>query len=82
MIQTRRERDGFARPPRVLAYSFRNSNTLGCVWPGGVTVWLTSDDRRVPVRIEIKQSVASMQLDLQKIESCATLVADAGFGAR
>ena len=54
----------------------------GKKWPGGVTVWLTSDDRRVPVRIEIKQSVASMQLDLQKIESCATLVADAGFGAR
>jgi hypothetical protein len=47
----------------------------GKKWPGGVTVWLTSDDRRVPVRIEIKQSVAAMQLDLQKIESCATLVA-------
>ena len=47
----------------------------GRKWPGGVTVWLTSDDRRVPVRIEIQQSMASLQLDLQKIESCATLVA-------
>ena len=47
----------------------------GKKWQGGVTVWLTSDDRRVPVRIEIKQSVAALQLDLQKIESCATLVA-------
>ncbi|HEU4889223.1 MAG TPA: DUF3108 domain-containing protein [Thermoanaerobaculia bacterium] len=47
----------------------------GKKWPGGVTVWLTSDDRRVPVRIEIQQSIAALQLDLQKIESCATLVA-------
>jgi hypothetical protein len=47
----------------------------GKKWQGGVTVWLTSDDRRVPVRIEIQQSFASMQLDLKKIESCATLVA-------
>ena len=41
----------------------------GKKWPGGVTVWLTSDDRRLPVRIEIQQSMASLQLDLQKIES-------------
>lgn len=41
----------------------------GRKWPGGVTVWLTNDDRRVPVRIEIEQSLASLQLDLQKIES-------------
>jgi hypothetical protein len=38
-------------------------------WSGGVTVWVTNDDRRVPVRIEIQQSIASLQLDLQKIES-------------
>ena len=57
----------------------------GKKWPGGVTVWLTNDDRRIPVRIEIQQSIAALQLDLQKIESCATLVArmDAnGFAAR
>src|SRR5690349_16683041 len=47
----------------------------GKKWPGGVTVWLTGDDRRVPVRIEIEQSLAALQLDLQKVESCATLVA-------
>jgi Protein of unknown function (DUF3108) len=41
----------------------------GKKWSGGVTVWLTNDDRRIPVRIEIQQSVASLQLDLQKIES-------------
>lgn len=45
----------------------------GKKWSGGVTVWLTNDDRRVPVRIEIQQSIASLQLDLQKIESGALL---------
>lgn len=45
----------------------------GKKWSGGVTVWVTSDDRRIPVRIEIQQSVASLQLDLQKIESAALL---------
>jgi hypothetical protein len=58
----------------------------GKKWPGGVTVWLTSDDRRIPVRIEIQQSMAALQLDLKKIESCATLVARmdpaSGIGAR
>lgn len=47
----------------------------GKKWPGGVTVWLSNDDRRIPVRIEIQQSMAALQLDLQKIESCSTLVA-------
>lgn len=47
----------------------------GKKWPGGVTVWLTGDDRRVPVRIEIQQSMAALQLDLKKIQSCSTLVA-------
>ena len=39
----------------------------GKKWPGGVKVWLTADDRRLPVRIEIQQSLASLQLDLQQI---------------
>ena len=51
----------------------------GKKWPGGVTVWLSNDDRRVPVRIEIQQSIASMQLDLQKIESCTAQVARLGL---
>jgi len=41
----------------------------GKKWPGGVTVWLSTDERRMPVRIEIRQSVATLQLDLQKVES-------------
>lgn len=41
----------------------------GKKWPGAVTVWLTTDDHRMPVRIEIKQSFASMQLDLKQVTS-------------
>ncbi|HEY5610760.1 MAG TPA: DUF3108 domain-containing protein, partial [Thermoanaerobaculia bacterium] len=37
-------------------------------WPGGVKVWLTDDDRRVPVRIEIRHSLAALQLDLISME--------------
>lgn len=40
-------------------------------WPGGVKVWVSEDERRIPFRIEIEQSMASLQLDLQSIESCA-----------
>jgi hypothetical protein len=40
-------------------------------WDGGVKVWVSEDARRIPFRIEIQQSVASMQLDLQSIEACA-----------
>ena len=47
----------------------------GRKWPGGVTVWLSNDDRRIPMRIEIKQSMAAMQLDLQKVESCSPQIA-------
>ncbi len=55
---------------RVTARAFHIVDAPGGKkWSGGVTVWLTSDDRRVPVRIEIQQSMASLQLDLQKIES-------------
>jgi hypothetical protein len=45
----------------------------GKKWSGGVTVWLTNDDHHVPVRIEIQQSMASVQLDLQKIETAGLL---------
>lgn len=47
----------------------------GRKWPGGVKVWLTADARRLPVRIEIQQSVASLQLDLQSVEGPAVMVA-------
>ena len=40
-------------------------------WPGGVSVWVSEDARRIPFRIEIKQTMASLQLELQSVESCA-----------
>lgn len=39
-------------------------------WDGGVKVWLSEDARRIPFRIEIQESIASMQLDLQSIDAC------------
>ncbi|MDQ3282521.1 MAG: DUF3108 domain-containing protein [Acidobacteriota bacterium] len=47
----------------------------GKKWPGGVKVWLSNDERRIPVRMEITQSLAALQLDLKQVESCKTLVA-------
>jgi hypothetical protein len=44
-------------------------------WPGGVKVWLSEDARRIPFRIEIAESFASLQLDLQSIEACSFLEA-------
>jgi hypothetical protein len=43
----------------------------GKKWPGGVSVWISDDARRIPFRIDISESMASMQLDLQSVESCA-----------
>ena len=47
------------------------NNRSGKKWPGGVRVWLSDDARRIPFRIEIQQSMASLQLELQSVESCA-----------
>ena len=47
----------------------------GKKWKGHVKVWLSQDERRIPFRIEIQQSMASLQLDLQSIESCAFMQA-------
>lgn len=47
----------------------------GKKWPGGVKVWLSDDERRIPVRIEIRQSIGALQLDLQSVESCADQIA-------
>jgi hypothetical protein len=47
----------------------------GRKWPGGVKVWLSDDARRIPFRIEIVQSMASLQLDLQSIDACAFMQA-------
>lgn len=46
----------------------------GKKWPGGVKVFLSEDARRIPFRIEIVQSMASLQLDLQSVESCAFML--------
>jgi hypothetical protein len=42
-------------------------------WSGGVTVWVSDDARRIPCRIEISETLASLQLDLQTVESYALL---------
>jgi hypothetical protein len=47
----------------------------GKKWPGGMKIWLSDDARRIPFRIEIIQSMASLQLDLQTIDSCAFMQA-------
>ena len=49
----------------------------GRKWPGGIKVWVSNDERRIPFRIEIQQSMASLQLDLQSVESCAFMQASA-----
>jgi hypothetical protein len=45
----------------------------GRKWPGGVQVWVSDDDRRIPFRIAITETMASLQLDLQTIDGCAFL---------
>ena len=47
----------------------------GRKWPGGMKIWLSDDARRIPFRIEIIESMASLQLDLQSIDSCAFMQA-------
>jgi hypothetical protein len=47
----------------------------GKKWPGGVRVYVSEDARRIPFRIEIQQSMASLQLDLQSVEACAFMQA-------
>lgn len=50
----------------------------GKKWPGGVSVWITDDERRIPVRIVIQQSLASLQLDVRTIKGCASIHAPHG----
>jgi len=53
----------------------------GRKWPGGVRVWISDDARRIPFCIEISESIASMQLDLQSVESCAFMGRSHNVGA-
>ena len=41
-----------------------------------MSVWVSDDQRRIPFRIEIQQSMASLQLDLQSVEACAFMQAE------
>jgi hypothetical protein len=43
----------------------------GRKWQGHVKVWLSEDERRIPLRIEMQQSMASLQLDLVSVDGCA-----------
>jgi hypothetical protein len=45
----------------------------GKKWPGGVQLWLSDDARRIPFRITISESLASMQLELETINACGFL---------
>ena len=69
---------------RVFNIEGRNVGALGFAivdapggrkWPGGVKVWISEDSRRIPFRIEIQQSMASLQLELTSVESCAFMQA-------
>jgi len=61
---------------RVAAFGFEIVDAPGGrKWPGGVKVWIADDARRIPFEIDIQESMASLQLELQSIESCAFLQA-------
>ena len=47
----------------------------GKEWPGTVRVYVSDDDRRIPFRIEITRSMATLQLDLEKVEACGFMQA-------
>jgi hypothetical protein len=61
---------------KVDAFGFEIADAPGGrKWPGGVRVWVSDDSRRIPFRIEIQQSMQSLQLELQSVESCAFMQA-------
>jgi hypothetical protein len=62
---------GISRPARV--YEIVAAPGAPKKWSGGVKVWISNDDQRMPLRIEIMKNVASLQLDLQSFSSCAQL---------
>jgi hypothetical protein len=63
-------------PARVNALGFEIGDAPGGrKWPGGIKVWVSDDARRIPFEIDIQESMASLQLELSSIESCAFLQA-------
>lgn len=51
---------------RVRPFSIKPLGTDAKRFPGEVRVWLSDDDRRVPVRIDIEQKYGTIKLDLQQ----------------
>ncbi len=49
-------------------------------WRGGVTVWVSDDARRIPCRIEISETLVSLRLELQTVESYALLKQESAEG--
>lgn len=39
-------------------------------WPGGVNVWLSDNEARIPLRIEIRRSVATLRLTMRGTPMC------------
>ncbi len=68
--------DGKTTPARAFDIAGAPGGTGNKHWGGGVRVWLSEDERRIPCRIEIAESFASLQLDLQSIEACTFLKAE------
>jgi hypothetical protein len=58
------------KPVKVMGFEIIDAPG-GRKWPGHVKVWLSNDDRRIPMRIEIQQGMAALQLDLTAVEGCA-----------
>ncbi|MGA7613974.1 MAG: DUF3108 domain-containing protein [Thermoanaerobaculia bacterium] len=44
-------------------------------YPGGVKVWITDDAKRLPLRIEIEQTMAALRLDLRSIDASELQIA-------
>lgn len=55
---------------RVLAFRIVAAPEQQRKWPGGVNVWLTDDEARTPVKIEIKRSLANLRLTMSGAPIC------------
>jgi hypothetical protein len=72
-----------SQPVNALGFEIVDApNSGGKKWPGGVRVWISEDSRRIPFQIEIQQSMASLQLQLESVESCAFMQVAAATTAK
>lgn len=58
-------------PVAALGYKISAVPNAQKKFPGDVVVWLSNDSRRLPIRIEVQQNLASLQLNLQSVENCS-----------